>query len=423
MAISEADLRRILTTEERNVLVMMGRAHGADERRLAARSLNMPDARVQELLDRARAKIERETRKGGRGVTTVTEEVECLCGVEFTPRRKGELQCPACRELNGDGRPLIEPRARVGEDPVESVHEPVHEPVQSGEASGNGSGDHADVARNPMRGRAFRREVDVEVRRGRVIAQIEKGQITPRDLATQLDCSFPTVHNDLMRLHADGKIVKVKLDGRSVAYRMPTEHEVFALAPPYVVEAPESEVKSQETLDRGDDAATPEEAERIANAFEWPDPPAGWRYADGGPNEDGKRTVERIDDGQQMKVDEVAAEAAATAPAAESDDPPLHHFDLPDPEERSRSLFGDGLREALLEPGVEPPAIDVLRQRAADTAQQLMAEAERLAEAADMAVPETLLRARYIAALLGRIEAGDTSPDLLDRFERLAFAE
>jgi hypothetical protein len=45
----------------------------------------------------------------------------------------------------------------------------------------------------------------------------------------------------------------------------------------------------------------------------------------------------------------------------------------------------------------------------ADAAQQL-----------DGALPETLLRARYLAALLKRIEQGDTSPELLDRFERLA---
>lgn len=29
------------------------------------------------------------------------DEVECDCGTTFAPRREGEVQCPACRELNG----------------------------------------------------------------------------------------------------------------------------------------------------------------------------------------------------------------------------------------------------------------------------------------------------------------------------------
>lgn len=52
---------------------------------------------------------------------------------------------------------------------------------------------------------------------------------------------------------------------------------------------------------------------------------------------------------------------------------------------------------------------------------------ERLArEVADLAVdmceqvPSVLLRERYLAALLKRIDEGDTDPGLLDRFERLA---
>jgi hypothetical protein len=59
-------------------------------------------------------------------------------------------------------------------------------------------------------------------------------------------------------------------------------------------------------------------------------------------------------------------------------------------------------------------------RRLADIAAELLREGEELAASLDGALPETLLRARYLAALLKQIEQGDTSPELLDRFERLA---
>lgn len=64
-----------------------------------------------------------------------------------------------------------------------------------------------------------------------------------------------------------------------------------------------------------------------------------------------------------------------------------------------------------------------MRESQRETARIGREMAQLAVEMADE-LPDELLRARYLAVLLKRIEAGDTSSDLLDRFERLAgFAE
>jgi hypothetical protein len=438
----QADLQRILTTEERNVLVMVSRTRGADELRLAARSLQMTPAKVHEVVERAKAKIERETRKGGRGVTTAIEEVRCLCGERFTPRRKGELLCPACRVLNGGGA-LHERRADAaasaehgivvsrngdGEQTVretahetdrktgpetgreidrEPAQESAQESAQLGAASGNGTGDHSEMARNPPPARPFMRDENVEQRRVEILGAVLNagGELNVQGITAATGILKPTVQNDVVRLVRERKLVKVDLGRRRCTYRTPEYHATFEPEPT----AAESEVKGQEMLDGRDDAATPE-------APELPPPPS-WRYRD-----EPKPEAEPMIHGQVM-------DGAPESPAPEPDpehmihapgDGWLHSDGEPD-EEALHDERADDRPTVIDEPGVEPPALDVLRGRAAELAQQLMAEAEKIAEMADAAVPETLLRARYIAALLHRIEAGDTSPELLDRFERLAF--
>jgi len=76
---------------------------------------------------------------------------------------------------------------------------------------------------------------------------------------------------------------------------------------------------------------------------------------------------------------------------------------------------------------VEPAAARRLLARCAESrrahaalAQEVAQLAAEMVEAAEGELPEGLLCARYLAALLRRIEAGDTSSELLDRFERVA---
>jgi hypothetical protein len=451
----EADLRRILTTEERNVLVMVGRARGADELRLAARSLNMTDERVQQILTRAREKIERETRKGGRGMQTAVEEVRCLCGEKFTPRRKGELQCPACRELHGDGR--SNGRSYHRENDHESAH--------NGGASGNGTGDHSEMARNPPPTRPFPSVAEVRARRDRIHAALVAagGEAMASELKAATGIDGSTFGNDIQRLVADGRVRKVRIGPRRNVYRTPERDEQAGRDVPTAAESArealieeavgatrESEVKSQEMLDGRDDAATPEEAD-----FEWPEPPPGWRYADE-PGEDGRRAIEKLegdgsgsvdadgrlvvmvwggdgdegedaplfDRGDERSEEEVEAEEGPDVPQG---DGWLHSDGEPDEEALHDERADD--RPTVIEDDPVKVAqahalladIAASRAHAAELATRIYAEAEALAQMADAAVPETLLRARYIAALLHRIEEGDTSAELLDRFERLAF--
>lgn len=81
---------------------------------------------------------------------------------------------------------------------------------------------------------------------------------------------------------------------------------------------------------------------------------------------------------------------------------------------------------SALSPEQERMLTDI-RRRVADSfeesqtlARRLVREASEMAETYDVALPDEWLRARYVAALLKRIEQGDYSPDLLDRFERLS---
>jgi hypothetical protein len=76
---------------------------------------------------------------------------------------------------------------------------------------------------------------------------------------------------------------------------------------------------------------------------------------------------------------------------------------------------------------VEPGAARRLLERCAESrrshaalAQEVAALAAEMVEAAEGELPEGLLRARYLAALLRRIEEGDTTAGMLDRFERVA---
>jgi hypothetical protein len=89
-----------------------------------------------------------------------------------------------------------------------------------------------------------------------------------------------------------------------------------------------------------------------------------------------------------------------------------------EPERPVRSSASEAeARRVLRDVRAQIEASDVMRRA---LAQDILELGEEMARAADAAVPETLLRARYIAALLTRIEEGNTDPALLDRFERLA---
>jgi hypothetical protein len=89
-----------------------------------------------------------------------------------------------------------------------------------------------------------------------------------------------------------------------------------------------------------------------------------------------------------------------------------------EPERPVRSTTSEAeARRVLRDVRTQIEASDVMRRA---LAQDILELGEEMARAADAAVPETLLRARYIAALLTRIEEGNTDPALLDRFERLA---
>jgi hypothetical protein len=81
-----------------------------------------------------------------------------------------------------------------------------------------------------------------------------------------------------------------------------------------------------------------------------------------------------------------------------------------------------------LGPEPDPETASAAETETATTAAARIAQGRRLSEEAleqldallDDADGITLLRARYLAALLARIEAGDTSCEMLDRFERVA---
>lgn len=103
-------------------------------------------------------------------------------------------------------------------------------------------------------------------------------------------------------------------------------------------------------------------------------------------------------------------------------------FDEPEQEEEVQDLVvPDVLAREPVQDLVEPGAPRRLLERCAESrrshaalAQEVAALAAEMVEAAEGELPEGLLRARYLAALLRRIEEGDTTAGMLDRFERVA---
>lgn len=153
------------------------------------------------------------------------------------------------------------------------------------------------------------------------------------------------------------------------------------------------------------------------------------------PGEDGP-----TDAGEEQRTD--AADAVGGTRAAEDEGappsaPPSAEGEPPDltaDEESARTTGGDGETSAASVPPRTAPAPRALspeEERTLRDVRQRIEQSRRatariaddvVALASEMAdeLPPDLLRARYLAVLLKRIEAGDTSPDLLDRFERLA---
>lgn len=124
------------------------------------------------------------------------------------------------------------------------------------------------------------------------------------------------------------------------------------------------------------------------------------------------------DPGPQLDDSETAA-AESPAPA-----------ELPASRPASADSFDDVVERARRSPdpagmvavsGGDPPVVPMLpRPPVESDAARRLREVELLAAELDDELPPTLLRARYLAALLKRIEAGNTDAALLDRFERLA---
>lgn len=132
-----------------------------------------------------------------------------------------------------------------------------------------------------------------------------------------------------------------------------------------------------------------------------------------GAAEDEDRSEDRSDDRENDRdsAHESAHESAQMDASVDTPDPANTESATRAEPGKAERLDDGELRE------VGPEAEDLT---AARKLVETIRRAGDLAAAVDVALPDELLKARYLAALLRRIEEGDTSADLLDRFERLA---
>jgi DNA-binding transcriptional ArsR family regulator len=102
----------VLSTEERNAVLLVGKLGLSD----AARESGRSRGELERLVESARRKAQRARTLGesGRDREVRVVEVRCDCGIMFTPRIKGEELCPACREAVGASAGAARARPRPG---------------------------------------------------------------------------------------------------------------------------------------------------------------------------------------------------------------------------------------------------------------------------------------------------------------------
>jgi hypothetical protein len=241
-------------------------------------------------------------------------------------------------------------------------------------------------------------------RQAKVLDHIrEHGPVRQADVRAELGIPSPDMVGIVQRLVDAGEVIRGDLVSRSPMLFVPVTADVIDERGE---DAGAGGVSDGAVGDGGDAAGAVET-------------PAAAADGDGG-QRDGAGV-----EGDEAPAAETPAGAAALAPVDDGAEfgtltreqvrEALPHAE---PERPVRSTTSEAeARRVLRDVRTQIEASDVMRRA---LAQDILELGEEMARAADAAVPETLLRARYIAALLTRIEEGNTDPALLDRFERLA---
>lgn len=212
---------------------------------------------------------------------------------------------------------------------------------------------------------------DAKARRERIVELLEERPRSAKALAHELDCKLEVVRDALNRL---GAAELVERSGESV-YDWPG--------------ADASRGKASQRWRPWTGAGAPREGTHKSVGAELVAEPQAQAELDPPPAQDVVSVPEQA-------VQDVVS--AAPEPAPDVQDP------APIDEAAARRVLA---------------RCEESRRAHARLAQEAVALAEEMIAAVDGELPDALLRARYLTVLLERIEAGDTSSELLDRFERL----
>lgn len=367
-----AVLRRRLSTTEQNVLTLSKRPDPV----YAVRNVLglASDEQARELIERTKAKAA-QILDGELSSNGGLKMVRCACGTEFVPRAGDGGKCSACRQ----GGAIRAPRPKPGGRPkitLPPLQPPQHPRGNSRRARKAEQREQSERARERMPMPSAR---DLEPEREEQAVQPmptrpPAARIPPAD-AERKDRALALLREEGPMRQAD------------LTRRLRISSPAMSILKRYL----RAEVEEVDRVDqspvlrlRGDEREFSQRNGEIGG--------------------------EEPEESPEISAEESDHESAHMDASVDTS------ADTSDDEEPPARVEGERVDDGKL----REPTPDEEAQSAAALLIRRLHEVERLVEDIDGAVPPVLLKARYLAALLAKIEGGDTSPELLDRFERLS---